>query len=283
MGFMDSLKKVKNTDEKKSKPLIPPNRSNSLLYFSDSWESFPKELYNWPRNIQFDRAVDRLDKETKKKYPHSLEIKVQYSKRDPKGFPEDDGKELINVVENCLTPGPYDIRLIGIMTGAYCCQFVFCCGNGIEKNFKKAVKTIMGKKKGSFFAYRDFPNDDFKLYRDLIAPSKYDYNWIDNRILCDNLEKSGESFKKPRDMSFSIYFSSTDHIQAVSEKLQKFGFHEAGRGTNEKGEYSLDLKRKGVPDIDNITKLTNGILDALEGTDGYFDGWSSSIIEKKET
>ena len=254
---------------------------SNQINFSDAWEFYPCNINDKPHSVRFDTAVARLEESEKKQYPHTIELLIPYIESTENGFPAPSDKERMNRIEDGFYGGDYTVRHIGVITGGDCSRFVFCC-DGTDEDMGHIIKTLMGENRDIKFRHRVFMNDHFGYYENMLAPSLYENNWIWNRNVCTNLEKSGEAFKEPRDVDFFCYFASTQHIQDVSDKLCGQGFRELDRGKTEHEEYSLHMVLECIPTFDSMNGITRGILDLLKETDGIFDGWGSPILKDKE-
>jgi hypothetical protein len=250
--------------------------SNNLT-FSEKWEFFPCNIEDQSFSVRFDTAVEQLDEDARAQYPHMIELLIPFIEAKENGFPAQAEMERINQIEDDFSCGAYPVRLIGILTGGHCSRFVFCC-NGTDEDIENMIQTLMGENQNIEFSHRAFLDDNFGYYENMIAPSLYDKNWIMDRQVCDNLSRDGEAFHEPRDVDFFCYFGSAQYIEKISDTLCGQGFREVIRQERDGGEYLLHLSLEGIPSLPWINEITSGILDLLEGTDGYFDGWGSPVI-----
>jgi hypothetical protein len=250
------------------------------LTFSENWQFYPSNIDETPISVRFDAAVEDLPEKVKKQYKHIIELNIPFIEPKENGFPTPSEMERINGIEDDFSRGAYDVRLIGVITGGYCCRFVFCF-NGSEKDVENVVRTLMGANLGIDFNHRIFIDDDFGYYDALVSPSVYEENWFQNFTVCNNLENDGEAFSEPREIDFYCCFATEQHIRAVTDELTKQGFAADDPKKGEDGEYMLHLVLEGIPTLNWINDITNGIIELLEDTDGYLDGWGSPIIRDK--
>ena len=250
---------------------------NESIFFSNGWEMFPCTIDDFIHSIRFDSAVGSLDEETKLRFPHTLILSVRFES-DDKGHPTPSERERIYNIEDSFSCGEYDIRLIGIITGKSVARFVFCCNCNVGEDDKKILQQLLGNGYESVISdYEIRSNDNFDFYYNVVAPNIFERQWIMNRHVCMKMEEDGEVLKTPRDVDFFWYFKSDLHIQGVSEKMQKEGFAEQHSGKTEQGDYSLHMTLNGIPSHPWVNNVVANILDAIEGTDGMFDGWGSPI------
>ena len=251
------------------------------LTLSEQWEFYQCDINNQPFSIRFDTVIESLAESVKKLYPHIIELLIPFIESKENGFPTRSEMERINKIEDSFYPGAYNVRLIGAITGGNCSRFVFCCG-GTDRDVENIIQTLMSVNKSIKFLKKAFMNNYFQYYNDVIAPSAYEKSWIMNRHVCDNLKKNGEAFSAPREVDFRCYFAGIQYIQDVANKLCEQGFVVRDQEKAENGEYLLDFTLEGIPSYDWINGITNGIIDILDGTDGYFDGWGCLIVKDEE-
>jgi hypothetical protein len=242
------------------------------LCFSEQWDFFPCHVDSTPYSIRFDSGVMKLEESEKEKYPHTIELIFSYLESHENGFPTQSEAARINAVEDDFSCGGFNVRQIGAITGGGRSRFAFCC-SGTDEDIEKIISALLGKNSVLEYEKNIFKNDNFNYFYSMLMPNVYENNWIMNRKLCFQLEQHGETFTEPREIDFYCDFDSIEHIQAVADKLNEQGFKEVSRNQTEDGGYSLYLILEGVPEFNWINEITAGIIDLLDGTDGYFDGW----------
>jgi len=243
-----------------------------IKVFSNEWQFFQRNIGGWPVSVRYDMAVGHLAEDARKLFPHAIELTIPYDEANENGFPTKAEMERVNAIEDGFSGGAYDVRLIGVLTGGNCSRFVFCWG-GEDGDVANIIQTLMGVHREAKHVPKVLLNDNFGYFDRVVAPDAYEKNRIMNQAVCDNLQKHGEAFNAPRTIDFYCYFASEQHLHVVAEKLCAQGFIKGNIGKTEQGDYGLHVTMEGVPNLDWINEITEGILNLLEGTDGMFDGW----------
>ena len=246
--------------------------SNKIQGFSEHWDFFRRDIDGWPVSIRYDMGVRLLAEDIRAQYPHTIEFTVPYAEPTESGFPTKPEMERVNQIEDDFSCGTHNIRIIGVLTGGNCSRFVFCF-SGTAEDVDSIVQTLMGPHPGTNFTHKVFLDDNFSYFNSTIAPTAYEINRKMNRLVCENLANHGEIFETTREIDFFCYFATEQYVQAISEQLCSQGFREVHRGQTDQGDYGLHLVFEGIPVLDWINEITDGILNLLEGTDGHFDGW----------
>ena len=104
-------------------------------------------------------------------------------------------------------------------------------------------------------------------------------NWKRDRSICETLEQNGDLLTATRKIDFYIHFKNEADVDSVGEKLLAQGFIEASREKSENGEYKLIMTLEATPDLNNINKVTSGILSVLLSVDAVLDGWGCAVIK----
>ncbi|MCL1998330.1 MAG: DUF695 domain-containing protein [Turicibacter sp.] len=245
--------------------------------FSQAWNFFPALLDEKEHSIRFDEAVNGLDEPTKAHFSHTLEVVVYANEVTEKDFPTRAELERLNQIEDNLDCGDFEMRLIAVVTGGGAMRFVLCY-NG-DATAEEMAKTLLGEN-WQESDYRSILDDNFSHFYNNLAPNPYERQYILNRMVCTNMENEGELFQTPREIDFFCDFATEEYVQAVSEKLVRLGLTEVKRDKLEfeDGErYTLHMVFVGIPIFREINEMTYDILDALQGTDGAFDGWGAPI------
>ena len=263
MGFFDRFKKKAEPEEKP-------------LTFSDNWDFYlcKKEDLNY--FIRFDIAILELSESERAKYPHLIELRVPF---------ERDDMERLNAVEDNFRLGSYNAKFIGALTddseGHRYRHFAFCY-SGTRDDADAIVETLMSKSANTDFYFEVYLDDNWKYCDNILVPNQKERNWMIDNHLCRNIEQQGEAFTKARPIDFYMYFETEKHIQSISDKLSEQGFVEAYRGKDDAEEYLLHLTLSAIPTFNYMNNITESIVDMLEDTDGYFDGWGCPVLKDGE-
>ena len=239
------------------------------ITFSNAWEFFPCTVDGNSLSVRFDVSVMGLDDAMKSTYPHTLIIFIKAVNFD---------FEFLNKIEDGFARGPFNIRQIGAITGGEGIRYVFCLDDAAAADVDGVVRALLGENQPNLNYECNFiENNNFEYFYNVLMPNIYEQQWISNRHVCANLENAGEAYKEARDIDFYCYFQTEQNIQNVAEKLEQQGFKKITQEKTEQGDYMLHLIMHDIPEFGRINHLTSEILDALQGTDGQFDGWGSPI------
>ena len=246
------------------------DRSGEQLFLTQNWVVYRSD--DSSHFVRYDKAVVSLTQQQREQYLHTIDLFIPFVSPD---IPAENRR--LNRVEDEFFPADYDIKLVGVMSYGDGKSYILIC-NIPEQDIGSAVNTLLSANAGIKYSYELFLNDYLGYYDRVLAPSKYEAYWMLNRQICDNIQDGGDSLTQPRDIDFCCDFPSERYIQKVSDILQQQGFTETGRNRTQNGDYLLELVLVDIPSFEKISELTRAVLDALDGTDGNFNGWGTSPI-----
>ena len=117
-----------------------------------------------------------------------------------------------------------------------------------------------------------FMDDNYALYDTSLFPSIYDFNAIQNRNLCMQLEQNGLNPELPRPIDFYFNFptqeDATQFIQTLNPK-----FEIVNGDFSDDGTYILQINLSLPPTFPNMNTLTTQLLKGAQEFNGAFDNW----------
>jgi regulator of RNase E activity RraB len=137
---------------------------------------------------------------------------------------------------------------------------------------------------------RTFPNYTYdadtredvqwSTYRSYLYPSEIDRQSIENRRVCDSLERHGDKLQIAREIDHWTYFANVDSRDAFVTEIAKLGF--AVRSLSESSgdrRYCAQLWRADIPSLDAIDRVTLPLFDLAVKHGGEYDGWESIVVK----
>ena len=275
MGLLDKFRKKNTRTDEEAK-----GTRKNISTFSNEWINyFQITTGDFNYSIRYDVALDHLNDDIRKQYPHILEISVPYLKTTENGLPDLETEFVrLNEIEDSLVNVCEPINYIARITGGNVSRFIFCYdGFENESDLEALTLMIMGGLDLKAYSYKVIRNDNFVYYDEWIAPNVYEKQQMKNQQVCMQLEQFGEAFKTLRDVDFLFIFDSETYVEKTKSALVEQGFREVRCEKMEDDKFHLELVLEAVPEINYMDEWTNWILELLEDTDGYFDGWGCPV------
>jgi len=246
-----------------------------MISFSNFWDYFPCYVDGHLHTVRFDVQVEHLDLVTRARYPHIFELVISAMIVDTQGFPASVELDRISRLEESFNPHPFNMRLIGGITGSGMVRYAFAV-DSVDVN--GMTDALLGEEFADMkHSTHLFRNNNFEYYYDLLLPNTQERAWIANRDICADFKAKGEAFKTSRNIEFYLNFATEQFVPLVLQLLIALGADEFRQEVTPDGEFRVRMTIAGIPTFAWISNITNGILAALEGTDGYFDGWNTNV------
>ena len=119
----------------------------------------------------------------------------------------------------------------------------------------------------------------WSTYLNFLLPGKVDRERIENRRVCQTLERHGDMLTAEREIDHWSYFQSPEAVDAYLAEVTASNFQVRDRPVN--GERTLrfgaQIWRVDVPSYGNIDDITLPLSKAAERHGGEYDGWECSV------
>lgn len=235
------------------------------ITLSDSWEYYPVTLNEDLASIR----VDLLAKESLPSAVHTHYIRLGYDTSD-NGMPTPDEVTRLNDLEDLIEARLLlinDVYHVGTILSQGIMDLFYVSENMLD--WASLVKSILPQEN---HAAASFGNDEFSLYDTSLYPSIYDFNTIQNRNLCMQLEQNAISLELERPIDFYFTFNSKENAERFIQTLNpKFAVVNAD--VSDENTYIIQINLTLQPTFSNMNVLTAQLMKASLSFDGSFDGW----------
>jgi hypothetical protein len=119
----------------------------------------------------------------------------------------------------------------------------------------------------------------WSTYFDFLLPGKVDRQRIENRRVCQELERHGDTLTAQREIDHWSFFPTQEALDAFLRDATAQGFQPRGLPRLMDGElpYGIQVWRVDVPSYSNIDEITLPLHEAAERHGGEYDGWESPV------
>lgn len=210
---------------------------------------------------------------------------VAYVSLDMKA-PRDDGLssqqefDILIAIEDMLRASLEDkgTRYVGRCTINGCRDFLFYVAQ--PDDWGTRVAACMRKFSDYAFVTKVQEDAAWSLYLWFLYPDEADLQVIQNRRVCDALERNGDKLIAAREIDHWAYFPDAGSRDAYVADARKLGFAvravtcEEGDG----GRYCARVWRWDVPSFDVIDEVTLPLFELAIAHSGSYDGWESPVV-----
>jgi len=116
------------------------------------------------------------------------------------------------------------------------------------------------------------------VYTDFLFPRPLDFQRIQNRRVCENLEKHGDDLPQAREIDHWVYFQSKSKLRTFLQFLKELKF-EAKKTGREKpliGKHFVNFSRVDIPA--EINQVVDELYLKSEELQGDYDGWGCTVV-----
>lgn len=121
---------------------------------------------------------------------------------------------------------------------------------------------------------------DWSTYANFLLPSEVDRQRIEDRRVCETLERNGDKLLAEREIDHWSFFRSDAAVEAFIAEVTPLGFHVRSTSKDESAPlpFRVQLWRLDVPSYARIHEITSPLLEAARRYDGEYDGWECAVI-----
>ena len=167
---------------------------------------------------------------------------------------------------------------VGRNTSNGCRDFYFYTANAA--NWEHQVSRVMQGCDSYQFTCGSRHDPEWETYFGFLYPSEEDRQRIENRRVCDALEKEGDTLSQEREIDHWAYFPTSKARAAFIAGALNLGFQVRTTSDPEKGrdDYSARVYRVDLPSLESIDNVTMPLFKLAKETGGEYDGWETRVV-----
>jgi uncharacterized protein (TIGR01619 family) len=170
-----------------------------------------------------------------------------------------------------------DVVYVGRNTSSGCRDFYFYCST--PENWQGSVDQVLTGFREYRYETGTREDADWSTYLGFLLPGKVERQKIENRRVCEALERHGDRLASEREIDHWSYFSSPDAVDAYLAEICASGFQVRTRRVSNEGllRYGAQVWRVDVPSYENIDDVTLPLFEASARHGGEYDGWECPV------
>lgn len=235
------------------------------ITLSDSWEYYPVTLNDAIASIR----VDLLAQQTLPTAVHTHYLRLPYRASD-NGMPIPEDLDRLSSLEDAIEAHLLltdDVYHVGTILSQGVMDLFYVSENMLD--WPALCEKVLGT---ATHASSSFENDAFSLYETSLYPTVYDFNTIQNRNLCMQLEQSGVALELERPIDFYFTFPTQAQAESFAQTLNP-KFEIVNADVSDSHEFILQINLTLPPTFPNMNTLTTQLLKGCLLEEGSFDGW----------
>jgi hypothetical protein len=122
---------------------------------------------------------------------------------------------------------------------------------------------------------------DWSVYLNFLLPGPVDRQRIENRRVCESLERHGDPLVAEREIDHWSYFPDALAADAYLAEAEALGFHLRTRTVSDSGalRHGVQVWGVDVPSHQNIDDVTIPLFEAAVRHKGDYDGWECEVVD----
>jgi uncharacterized protein (TIGR01619 family) len=246
---------------------------------SEDWDFYLCRVDDQPASIFVDLGI--AEKAPLATYP--VMAYVRLNMRDPRedGLSGRAEFDTLVAIEDQIVPQltlGEDALFVGRNTSNGCRDFYF---------YRKSLDGWDERVVAAMAAFGDYryeigvrSDPEWRTYQEFLFPSDYSFQSIQNRRVCDALQREGDRLSDSREIDHWAYFPTEDGRSAFVAEAEKLGFalRTMIEGEREQDRYGAQVFRPDVPGHEAIDEITWPLYEAAKRLGGAYDGWEAFVL-----
>ncbi len=149
--------------------------------------------------------------------------------------------------------------------------------NGLESTISNIVADFPDYN----FEHKFTEERDWKAYFEVLYPSPFEMQVIQNGRVIENLEKHGDKLERERLVEHWIYFKSEIDRENFLRAIKVKGFEIVDKDITSFGDspFSLQLSRVDKADYESVNEYVMYLWEKAQEFNGDYDGWETFIVK----
>ncbi len=146
---------------------------------------------------------------------------------------------------------------------------------------ESAISNLIANFPDYSFEHKFTEEKNWEAYFEVLYPSPFEMQVIQNGRVIENLEKHGDKLEKERLVEHWIYFQSEIDREHFLEAIKGEGFEMVNKDTTSFGDspFSLQLSRIDKADYQSVNEYVMNLWEKAQEFNADYDGWETFIVK----
>lgn len=244
---------------------------------TDNWDFYALRVDDEPASIFVDLGIQSAAPLVA--LPHMAYVRLFMKRPRPDGLSSSEEFDTLAKIERTLEKAlcGESAGYVGRNTSGGCRDFYFYVSSAA--NWGDEVAQALSA--FDEYDYETGSREDAKwsVYHDFLLPRPADRQRIENRRVCEALERHGDKLVVAREIDHWSYFPDEPAADAYLAEVAGLGFRVRDRSLNDTGplRHGVRVWRTDVPSYGSIDSVTLPLLEASARHGGDYDGWECRV------
>lgn len=246
---------------------------------SKDWDFYESEVDGKPARVWVDMGI--AEDAPIERLPVAAWVQVMMVQPDAEGLAgAEEGARLV-AIEAALTAGLVSkgTAYVGRIASGGRCDFHFY--TAAAKGWKEQVTQALHAFPDCRFQCGSRPDRDWDIYLERLSPADEDLVRLQNRRICDSLQRSGDRLEQARAIEHWAYFPDADTRARFVAMAEALGCAVVERiEPEDRGDqYGVRVSGHGIPAHRDIDAIVLPLYRAASECDGEYEGWETQVIK----
>jgi len=245
---------------------------------TDNWDFYALRVDGEPASIFVDLGIQSAAPIGA--LPYMVYVRLYMNRPRPDGLSSQEEFDALVRIENALEAGicGEEVGYVGRSTSSGCRDFYFYAST--PDNWQGKIERTLAVFKDYKFEAGTREDSAWSTYLGFLLPGNVDRQRIEDRRVCQALERHGDMLVVERELDHWSYFSSQAAADAYLAEAAANGFQVRSRSVSDKGKrpYGAQVWRADIPSYGNIDEVTLRLFEAAARHGGEYDGWECPVV-----
>lgn len=246
---------------------------------SKDWDFYETEVEGKPAVVWVDMGI--AEDAPIERLPVAAWVQVAMEAAGEDGLAGVEESARLEAVEAALKAGLVSkgTAYVGRIACGGRCDFHFY--TAAAKGWKEQVSQALRAFPESRFQCGSRPDRDWDIYLERLSPADEDLVRLQNRRICDTLQRSGDRLEQARVIEHWAYFPDADTRARFVAMAEALGCSVVERiEPEDRGDqYGVRVAGTGVPAHRGIDEIVLPLYRAASECDGEYEGWETQVIK----
>jgi hypothetical protein len=244
---------------------------------TDNWDFYALRVDGEPASIFVDLGI-RSDAPLSS-HPHMAYVRLHMSQPRPDGLSSQVEFDTLIEIEKAIEASLCgdEVGYVGRNTSGGYRDFYF---------YASTVRDWQRKVDGALSAFKSYKYEtgtredaEWSTYLNFLLPGEVDRQRIENRRVCQALERHGDKLTVEREIDHWTYFQSPEAVNAYLADVTTDGFQVRDRPVSDEGtlRFGAQVWRMDTPSYEKIDDITLPLFEAASRHGGQYDGWECPV------
>ena len=244
---------------------------------TNNWDFYALRVDGEPASIFVDLGI-RSDAPLSS-HPHMAYVRLYMNQPRPDGLSSQEEFDTLIEIEKAIEADLCgdEVGYVGRNTSGGCRDFYFYASTASD--WQRKVDGALSTFKIYKYETGTLEDTGWSTYLNFLLPSEVDCQRIENRRVCEALERHGDKLTVKREIDHWSYFPSPEAVDAYVADVATDGFQVRSKPVGDESalHFGAQIWRMDTPSYANIDNVTLPLFEAAARHGGQYDGWECPV------